>query len=85
MLVTGGYGFIGSAFAKRAVSAGHSVEVLDAMTYAADPKSLKQHPEISVVLGNITNTVLVSSLLASHNIDTVVNFAAKSHVGWCYS
>jgi len=80
MLVTGGYGFIGSAFAKRAVSAGHAVVVLDAMTYAADPTSLEHHPEISVVPGNITNTVLVSSLLASHNIDTVVNFAAESHV-----
>jgi dTDP-glucose 4,6-dehydratase len=80
MLVTGGYGFIGSAFAKRAVSAGHTVVVLDAMTYAADPKSLEQHPEISVVPGNITNTELVSSLLVEHRIDTVVNFAAESHV-----
>jgi dTDP-glucose 4,6-dehydratase len=80
MLVTGGYGFIGSAFAKRAASAGDGVVVLDAMTYAADSQSLEHHPEISVVRGNITNTELVSSLLEEHGIDTVVNFAAESHV-----
>jgi len=80
MLVTGGYGFIGSAFAKRASAAGHTVVVLDAMTYAADPQSLSGHPEILVVRGNITDTELVSGLLAKHNIDTVVNFAAESHV-----
>lgn len=80
MLVTGGYGFIGSAFARRAASDGHPVVVLDAMTYAANPQSLQDHPEITVVRGNITNTELVSSLLVEHKIDTVVNFAAESHV-----
>lgn len=80
MLVTGGYGFIGSAFAKRATSAGHRVVVLDAMTYAANPQSLQGLQEITVVRGNITNTELVSSLLVEHEIDTVVNFAAESHV-----
>ena len=80
MLVTGGYGFIGSAFAKRATRAGHRVVVLDAMTYAANPQSLQGLQEITVVRGNITNTELVSSLLVEHKIDTVVNFAAESHV-----
>ena len=80
MLVTGGCGFIGSAFAKRASVAGHTVVVLDAMTYAADPQSLASNPEILVVRGSITDTELVSALLAKHSIDTVVNFAAESHV-----
>ena len=80
MLVTGGCGFIGSAFARRASAAGHTVVVLDAMTYAADPQSLSGHPEILVVRGNITDTELVSALLATHGIDAVVNFAAESHV-----
>ena len=78
--MTGGCGFIGSAFAKRASVAGHTVVVLDAMTYAADPQSLSGNQEILVVRGNITDTELVSALLATHNIDTVVNFAAESHV-----
>ena len=80
MLVTGGYGFIGSAFAKRAEGAGHRVTVLDAMTYAADPASLAGHTNINVAQGNITDMPLVTRLLKDHEIDTVVNFAAESHV-----
>ena len=80
MLVTGGYGFIGSAFAKRAASAGHRVVVLDAMTYAADLTSLAGRNDIEVARGNITDTALVARLLQEHQIDTVVNFAAESHV-----
>ena len=80
MLVTGGYGFIGSAFAKRAASAGNRVVVLDAMTYAADLTSLAGRNDIEVIRGNITDTALVARLLQEHQIDTVVNFAAESHV-----
>ena len=80
MLVTGGLGFIGSAFAKRAASAGNHVVVLDAMTYASDPTSLAGRSDIEIVRGNITDTALVAELLQRHEIDTVVNFAAESHV-----
>ena len=80
MLVTGGLGFIGSAFAKRAASAGNHVVVLDAMTYAADPTSLSGRSDIEIVQGNLTNTTLVAELLQRHAIDTVVNLAAESHV-----
>jgi dTDP-glucose 4,6-dehydratase len=80
MLVTGGLGFIGSTFAKRAASAGNKVVVLDAMTYAADPTSLAGQSDIEIFHGNITDTALVAMLLHKHDIDTVVNFAAESHV-----
>ena len=80
MLVTGGLGFIGSAFAKRAAGAGNRVVVLDAMTYAADPTSLAGQNDIEIVRGNITDAALVAELLQRHAIDTVVNFAAESHV-----
>jgi dTDP-glucose 4,6-dehydratase len=80
MLVTGGLGFIGSAFAKRAASAGNKVVVLDLMTYAADPTSLAGQSDIEIVRGNITDTALVADLLQRHTINTVVNFAAESHV-----
>jgi dTDP-glucose 4,6-dehydratase len=80
MLVSGGYGFIGSAFAKRAASAGNKVVVLDLMTYAADPTSLAARSDIEIVRGNITDTTVVAELLQRHAIDTVVNFAAESHV-----
>ena len=80
MLVTGGLGFIGSAFAKRAASAGNKVVVLDLMTYAADPMSLAGQNGIEIVHRNISDTALVAMLLHKHDIDTVVNFAAESHV-----
>jgi dTDP-glucose 4,6-dehydratase len=80
MLVTGGCGFIGSAFAKRAASAGNKIVVLDLMTYAADPTSLAGRSDIEIVRGNITDTALVAELLQRHTIDTVINFAAESHV-----
>ncbi len=80
MLVTGGCGFIGSAFAKRAASSGNNVVVLDLMTYAADPTSLAGRSDIEIVRGNITDTSLVADLLQRHTIDTVLNFAAESHV-----
>jgi dTDP-glucose 4,6-dehydratase len=80
MLVTGGLGFIGSAFAKRAASAGNRVVVLDAMTYAADLTSLAERSDIEIVQGNITDTALVEKLLRQHNVSAVVNFAAESHV-----
>ncbi len=80
MLVTGGLGFIGSAFAKRAESAGDRVVVLDAITYAADPTSLAERNDIEIVRGNITDTALVAKLLHQHQISTVVNFAAESDV-----
>jgi dTDP-glucose 4,6-dehydratase len=80
MLVTGGCGFIGSAFAKRAANAGNKIVVLDLMTYAADPTSLAGRSDIEIVRGNISDTALVAELLQRHTIDTVVNFAAESHV-----
>ena len=80
MLVTGGYGFIGSAFAKRAADSGNRVVVLDAMTYAADPTSLAGRSDIKIVQGSISDESLVAGLLKSHDVDTVVNFAAESHV-----
>ena len=80
MLVTGGLGFIGSAFAKRAASAGSRVVVLDAMTYAADPTSLAGRGDIEIVHGSITDTLLVTTLLHKYKVNTVVNFAAESHV-----
>lgn len=80
ILVTGGCGFIGSAFAKRAASDGDHIVVLDAMTYAADPSSLAGRDDIEVIRGNITDTSLVMELLQHHAINTVVNFAAESHV-----
>lgn len=83
ILVTGGAGFIGSAFVVQAVERGDNVIVLDALTYAGHKENLegiKGKGSYQLITGNITDGKLVSDLLKAHAIDTVVNFAAESHV-----
>ena len=82
-LVTGGAGFIGGNFALRAVADGIKIVNLDALTYAGNLdtlSALKGNANHVFVRGNIADTSLVSSLLATHRPDAVLNFAAESHV-----
>ena len=85
LLITGGAGFIGANFVHHwlAEHAGDRVVVLDALTYAGNLSSLdpvKARPEFRFVHGNICNTALVENLLREERIDTIVHFAAESHV-----
>jgi dTDP-glucose 4,6-dehydratase len=83
LLVTGGAGFIGSNFVLEAVSRGHKVVNLDALTYAgniANLASLDGSPAHKFIHGSILDRPLVTSLLAEHQPDWVVHFAAESHV-----
>lgn len=85
LLVTGGAGFIGSNFIQYWIKKypDSNIVVLDALTYAgnlANLASVKDHPSFSFVHGDILDTGLVESLLRDHEIDTLVNFAAESHV-----
>ena len=85
LLVTGGAGFIGSNFVHHwlAQHPGDRVVVLDALTYAgnlANLDSVRQRPELRFVHGDIGDTALVESLLRDENINTLVHFAAESHV-----
>lgn len=80
-LVTGGAGFIGSAFVAHAVARGDKVVVLDALTYAGHRENLADvDGKYTLVEGNICDGQLVLRLLKEHAIDAVVNFAAESHV-----
>jgi dTDP-glucose 4,6-dehydratase len=79
ILVTGGAGFIGSAFVRLAAGAGHEVTVLDKLTYAGDPARL-DGAAYRFYRGSITNRELVAAVLARERIEAVVNFAAESHV-----
>ena len=57
--------------------------VLDALTYAgnrANLESVEHHPQFTCVHGDICDTPLAESLLAEHEVDTIVHFAAESHV-----
>lgn len=82
LLVTGGAGFIGSHFVERAVQEGCRVIVLDVLTYAGHEENLKHVDSqgYELVVGNICDGRLVLSLLEKHRVDSVVNFAAESHV-----
>lgn len=82
-LVTGGAGFIGGNFVLEAVRKGIRVINLDALTYAGNMdtlSSLEGDTNHIFVHGNIGDQLLVSRLLAEHQPDAVVNFAAESHV-----
>ncbi|HIE96588.1 MAG TPA: NAD-dependent epimerase/dehydratase family protein, partial [Fuerstia sp.] len=83
LLVTGGAGFIGSCFIRRAVGRADTMVInLDKLTYAGNPDSLPssdgQHHRL--VQGDIGDRELVRSLLSDHQPVAVVNFAAESHV-----
>ena len=82
LLVTGGAGFIGANFVRhwRRGHPGDAIVVLDALTYAGDLASLEGVPDIDFVHGDIRDTELVEKLLAERHLDTIVNFAAESHV-----
>ena len=83
LLVTGGAGFIGSNFVLEAVRRGHKVVNLDALTYAGNMDnlaSIKDNPAHVFVHGSILDGALVANLLANHQPDAIVHFAAESHV-----
>jgi dTDP-glucose 4,6-dehydratase len=82
LLVTGGAGFIGANFVRYWSNrhADHRVVVLDALTYAGNRANLAGLDGIVLVHGDIRDTALVQSLLREHQVDTIVHFAAESHV-----
>jgi len=82
MLITGGAGFVGSAFARNAVT-GHEVWVLDALTYAgnlANLESLQDSPRFRFFRCDIRDAALVERVLREFSPEVIVNFAAESHV-----
>jgi len=84
-LVTGGAGFIGSAFVRLLLQTGRSSRVinLDKLTYAGNLENLapvSEDPRYEFVHGDICNKKLVSDLVAETHPDVLVNFAAESHV-----
>ena len=83
LLVTGGAGFIGSAFVRRMLErhSDLSITVLDKLTYAGNLANLapvEDDPRYRFVLGDIADAEVVDSLAAE--ADAIVSFAAESHV-----
>ena len=85
MLVTGGAGFIGANFVHYWCEQypDHRIVVLDALTYAGNQSNLETmsaHRAFRFVHGDIGDPNLVKSLLVDEQLDTIVHFAAESHV-----
>ncbi len=85
VLVTGGAGFIGANFVHYWLEQypGDRVVVLDALTYAGNMASLAPasgNPAYRFVKGDICDSSMVGALLEEEDIDTIVHFAAESHV-----
>jgi dTDP-glucose 4,6-dehydratase len=83
ILVTGGAGFIGSNFIKYWLDKYPKDEIinLDSLTYAGNPENTKEfrdNANYQFVKGDICDEKLVYEL--TENIDTIVHFAAESHV-----
>ncbi len=85
ILVTGGAGFIGSAFVRHMVKAHpeYTIVTYDKLTYAGNMNNLlpvSDEPNHDFERGDIAERDTVRAALQAHNIDTIVNFAAESHV-----
>jgi dTDP-glucose 4,6-dehydratase len=85
LLITGGAGFIGANFVNYWFRnyPDDEITVLDALTYAgnkANLTSVDNHPKFRFIHGDIRDYELVLKLIQEQRIDTIVHFAAESHV-----
>ena len=85
ILVTGGAGFIGSNFVRMVLEEQTDCFIvnLDKLTYAGNVENLAgfmDNPNHKFVKGDICDAALVERLIDEHKIDSIVNFAAESHV-----
>lgn len=85
ILVTGGAGFIGSAFVRLMVEKypHYNIIVLDKLTYAGNLDNLlpvHDEPNYRFERADIADENEVKRIFKQHDVDTVVNFAAESHV-----
>lgn len=85
ILVTGGCGFIGSNFIRWELETYPDLSIInvDKLTYAGNLENLADlasNPRYTFAKGDICDRAFIDGLLASHQVDAIVNFAAESHV-----
>jgi len=85
ILVTGGVGFIGSHFVEMLINRypNANIVILDCLNYSTSRKHLdifNDYASVKFIEGSICSADLVRHILSSEFIDTIVHFAAESHV-----
>jgi dTDP-glucose 4,6-dehydratase len=87
LLVTGAAGFIGTNFVRQALrprrAAVERLVVVDALTYAGNYANLAEHaadPGFRFVRADVADAPAMAALVRDERVDTLVNFAAESHV-----
>jgi dTDP-glucose 4,6-dehydratase len=81
LLVTGGAGFIGKNFIFHLLKkTNYHIVNLDALTYAGSFNDFKESLRLINICGNICNQNLLCHLIEEHEIDTIIHFAAETHV-----
>ena len=85
LMVTGGAGFIGSNFVRYMLDKypDYRILVYDKLTYAGNLDNLldvDDDPRYTFVQADICDAAAVAEAIQAHHIDTIVNFAAESHV-----
>ncbi len=85
ILITGAAGFIGANFTQYLLARQVELNIvaLDLLTYAGSEENLapcKGNPRFEFIRGSIADRALLDRVMAEHAIDTIVNFAAETHV-----
>jgi dTDP-glucose 4,6-dehydratase len=85
IIVTGGAGFIGANFVLHMLNKydNYNIIVYDKLTYAGNLDNLldvKDDPRYSFVQGDICDVEMVEATIQKYDVDTIVNFAAETHV-----
>lgn len=85
ILVTGGAGFIGSNFIRYIQKVDQNINIInfDLLTYAGSLENLKNLPQPEnhqFIQGDICDQLLIEEIIRKKHIDTIVHFAAESHV-----
>lgn len=81
ILVTGGASFIGSEFVRQGVKKGYRIAVVDKLTYAGDLERLKEvEGRYKFYKTDICHKIQLDSVLRKEKPDSIVHFAAESHV-----